>query len=109
MPYNTKYRYTETPSLIMLRYTHSVNEDFRCREDIVERLAAELLSSKSLVSASSTALRQCALCGFDGIGKTELALEFVRCHKSSFNAVFWVVANETAKIDHQYQQISLAL
>jgi hypothetical protein len=89
--------------------THSANEDFCGREDVLERLAAELLPSKNIVTASGTALRQFALCGFGGIGKTEIAREFARRHKTCFDAVFWVVADEIAKLDHHYQQISLAL
>lgn len=54
-------------------------------------------------------LRQFALCGFGGIGKTEIAREFCRRHKESFDAVFWVVSDEIAKLDHHYQQISLTL
>ena len=89
--------------------THSANEDFCGREDILERLATELLPSKNIVTASGSALRQFALCGFGGIGKTEIAREFSRRHKTSFNAVFWVTADEIAKLDYHYQQISLAL
>jgi hypothetical protein len=89
--------------------THFANADFCGREDILERLAAELLPSKNVVTASGTALRQFALCGFGGIGKTEIAREFARRHKNCFDAVFWVVADEIAKLDHHYQQISLAL
>lgn len=89
--------------------THSANEGFCGREDILERLATELLPSKNIVTASGTALRQFALCGFGGIGKTEIAREFSRRYKASFDAVFWVVADEIAKLDHHYQQISLAL
>ncbi|PYI30284.1 tetratricopeptide repeat domain-containing protein [Aspergillus indologenus CBS 114.80] len=89
--------------------THSANSDFCGREDVLERLAAELLPSKNVVAASSTGLRQFALCGFGGIGKTEIAREFARRHKARFDAVFWVVADEIAKLDHHYQQISLAL
>lgn len=89
--------------------THSANDDFCGREDILERLATELLPSKNTVTAAGTNLRQFALCGFGGIGKTELAREFARRHKASFDAVFWVVADEIAKLDHHYQQISLAL
>ncbi|GFF26775.1 probable disease resistance protein At1g58390 [Aspergillus udagawae] len=89
--------------------THSANDDFCGREDILERLAAELLPSKNIVTASGTALRQFALCGFGGIGKTEIAREFARRHKNCFDAVFWVVADEISKLDHHYQQISLAL
>jgi hypothetical protein len=72
-------------------------------------LAAELLPSKNTVTASGTALQQFALCGFGGIGKTEIAREFSRRHKASFDAVFWVAADEIAKLDHHYQQISLVL
>jgi len=89
--------------------THSGNGDFCGREDVLERLAYELLPSKNLATASGVALRQFALCGFGGIGKTEIAREFARRHKNSFDAVFWVVADEIAKLDHHYQQISLAL
>ncbi|KAJ5245741.1 hypothetical protein N7489_005837 [Penicillium chrysogenum] len=89
--------------------THSANEDFCGREDILEHLATELLPSKNIVTASGNALRQFALCGFGGIGKTEIAREFSRRHKASFDAVFWVMADEIAKLDHHYQQISLAL
>ncbi|EER42224.1 tetratricopeptide repeat domain-containing protein [Histoplasma capsulatum H143] len=89
--------------------TQSTNEDFCGREDILETLAAALLPSKNLVAASGTALRQFALCGFGGIGKTEIAREFSRRYKTSFDAVFWVVADEIAKLDHHHQQISLAL
>ncbi|RDW79835.1 hypothetical protein BP6252_04473 [Coleophoma cylindrospora] len=89
--------------------TRSANEDFCGREDILELLAAELLPSKNTVTASGTALRHFALCGFGGIGKTEIAREFCRRHKDSFDAVFWVVADEIAKLNHHYQQISLAL
>ncbi|EED20550.1 hypothetical protein TSTA_037680 [Talaromyces stipitatus ATCC 10500] len=89
--------------------THSPNEDFCGRKEILEHLAAELLPSKSVVTASGTTLRQFALCGFGGIGKTEIAREYSRRRKASFDAVFWVVADEIAKLDHHYQQISLAL
>ncbi|KAJ5955542.1 hypothetical protein N7501_009821 [Penicillium viridicatum] len=88
--------------------TQSANEDFCSREDILERLATELLPPKIRVTTSGTALRQFALYGFGGIGKTEIAREFARRHKNSCDAVFWVVADEIAKLDHHYQQISLA-
>ncbi|GKZ55459.1 hypothetical protein AnigIFM49718_000535 [Aspergillus niger] len=92
-----------------LFHIHSANRDFCGREDILERLVAELLPSQNNVTASDTTLRQFALCGFGGIGKTEIAREFSRRHKASFDAVFWVVADEVARLDHHYQQILLAL
>ncbi|EJP62260.1 tetratricopeptide repeat domain-containing protein [Beauveria bassiana ARSEF 2860] len=92
----------------LLNY-HSVNTDFCGREDVLGRLADELLPSTNVAAASGTGLRQFALCGFGGIGKTETAREFARRHKRHFDAVFWVVADEKSKLDHQYQKISLAL
>ncbi|KAI1741754.1 tetratricopeptide repeat domain-containing protein [Xylaria scruposa] len=89
--------------------THVVNSDFCGREDILSCIADELLPSKNAVTASGGTVRQFALCGFGGIGKTEIAREFARRHRDSFDAVFWVVADEVAKLDHHYQQISLAL
>ncbi|KAI0441439.1 tetratricopeptide repeat domain-containing protein [Xylaria telfairii] len=89
--------------------THVANNDFCGREDILKHIAAELLPSKNAVTASGGAVRQFALCGFGGIGKTEIAREFARRHRDSFDAVFWVLADEVAKLDHHYQQISLAL
>ena len=89
--------------------THSINDDFCGREDILKQIAAELLPSKTGVTALGTVLRQYALCGFGGIGKTEIAREFARRHKSSFDAVFWVIADEVAKLDEHFQQISLGL
>lgn len=82
--------------------THSVNEDFRGREDILERVAAELLPSKDGVRALSPPLRQFALCGFGGIGKTKVACEFVRRHIFDFDVVFWVMADEIAMLDLSY-------
>ncbi|UKZ83205.1 hypothetical protein TrVFT333_011010 [Trichoderma virens FT-333] len=100
--YATMSSYSPTMSEMPIKH-------FCGREDILERLATELLPSKNIVTASGTALRQFALCGFGGIGKTEIAREFARRHKESFDAVFWVMADEIAKLDHHFQQISLAL
>ncbi|KAL1884476.1 hypothetical protein Plec18167_002066 [Paecilomyces lecythidis] len=88
---------------------HSGNRDFFGREDVLALLAAELLPSKNMMTAPRMALRQFSLCGFGGLGKTEIAREFCRRHRASFDAVFWVVADDVAKLDHTFQQISLAL
>ncbi|TQV92527.1 tetratricopeptide repeat domain-containing protein [Cordyceps javanica] len=90
--------------------SHPVNVDFCGREDVLQLLADQLLPPANVVAATAGAApRQFALCGFGGIGKTEIAREFARRHKRHFDAIFWVVPDESSKLDHQYQQISLAL
>ncbi|KAJ5437887.1 uncharacterized protein N7458_008885 [Penicillium daleae] len=107
-PSNTETKKPLQLPCILLN-TYSANKDFCGREDILELLATELLPSKSTATASGSGLRQFALYGFRGIGKTEIARKFSRRHKTSFDAVFWVTADEIAKLDHHYQEISLAL
>ncbi|KAK5680154.1 hypothetical protein LTS10_007081 [Elasticomyces elasticus] len=106
-PNNGSRRLLNLPCFLL--DVHFANDDFCGREDILQRLATELLPSTTAVTASMTALRQFALCGFGGIGKTEIAREFCRRHKAAFDAVFWVMADEVAKLDNHYQQISMAL
>ncbi|KAJ8130476.1 hypothetical protein O1611_g3151 [Lasiodiplodia mahajangana] len=57
----------------------------------------------------SSGLRQFALCGLGGVGKTEIARQFALRFKDSFDAVFWVQADETAKLDRCFQEISVKL
>jgi hypothetical protein len=89
--------------------THSVNEDFSGREDILKLLANELLPPKNRVAASNPPFRQFALCRIGGIGKTEIAHEFVRRRLTNFDALFWVKADEVANLDLGYKRIPLAL
>lgn len=53
--------------------------------------------------------RQFALCGLGGVGKTEIAMEFALRYKNSFDAVFCVHADEAAKLDKCFQDISVKL
>lgn len=89
--------------------THSVNEDFRSREDIVKLLADKLLPPKNGVAASNPPFRQFALCGVRSIRKTEVAYEFVQHLLTHFNAVFWIKADKVANLNLSYKEISLAI
>lgn len=62
-------------------------------------------------AASQPGLRQFALCGLGGMGKTELASEFALRNKDTgnFDAIFWVRADEPAKLDQCFVDISVKL
>lgn len=86
------------------------NKDFFGREDVLDIIAEALLpQEEKLLSSENDGLRQFALCGFGGLGKTELALEFAHRHKNKFDAVLWVRADATAKLNEAYCELSVRL
>lgn len=50
-----------------------------------------------------------AICGIGGLGKTEIAVEFVHSHKSDFDAIFWVNAASTEKLHVCFREIAVKL
>ncbi|KAL8808246.1 MAG: hypothetical protein Q9200_004367 [Gallowayella weberi] len=86
------------------------NKDFFGREDVLDLIGQVLLPQKQkLISSQSEGLRQFALCGFGGLGKTEIALEFAHRHKHKFDAVLWVRADASAKLNQTYCDLSVRL
>lgn len=86
------------------------NPNFCGRDDVIDMIGREILPpTTKLVSSQNTGLRQFALCAMGGMGKTEIAQEFAIRHKEEFDAVFWVQADEIAKINQCYQHISTEL
>jgi hypothetical protein len=54
-------------------------------------------------------LRSFILCGLGGIGKTEIAIEYLHSRKESFQAIFWVSADTPEKLAAGYSEIARAL
>lgn len=80
--------------------------EFCAREDVLEQLAQELLPLDDEADRANARLRHFALCGLGGIGKTETAVEFCRRHSEHFDLIFWIVADNLAKLNEQCQQIA---
>ncbi|KAH3953529.1 hypothetical protein HBH53_029800 [Parastagonospora nodorum] len=94
----------------VLLETSTPNLTFRGRDDVINVIGQELLPPKTkLVSSQNTGLRQFALCAMGGMGKTEIAQEFAIRYREEFDAIFWVQADEIAKINQSYQRISTEL
>lgn len=70
---------------------------------------ALLPAKKKMISSEGDGLKQFALCGLGGLGKTEIALEFALQHKDDYDAIFWVRADTVAKLDDCYNDISIKL
>jgi len=69
----------------------------------------DALVPKGGSKASEFGLRQFALCGLGGMGKTELAAEFALRNTDNFDAIFWVRADEPAKLDQCFVDMSVKL
>lgn len=78
---------------------------------IEEALLPESLSASipALATKGETNPRTFAICGPGGMGKTQVAIEFVSRHRDKFDAVFWVHANDTSKLAQDFNEIALKL
>ncbi|KAI2822220.1 hypothetical protein CBS115989_2234 [Aspergillus niger] len=75
--------------------------NFVGRNADLEKLARLLLPN------ASTSQKIVTLHGLSGIGKTQLALRFIQCHKEDFTAVFWVNAHTRESIVQSLASVHL--
>lgn len=89
---------------------HTRNADFYPQDHLL-RLIGEALLPDNIESADAPHrdLKTFVLCGLGGIGKTELALEFVFTHQSQYDAVFFVHANDSTRLSEEFTRIALKL
>ena len=63
------------------------NANFVGREDLLEQLKENIEAGSGRAN-----MTEVVLYGTGGMGKTQLALEFVHCHHEDYSSVFWVNA-----------------
>ncbi|KAF1845081.1 uncharacterized protein K460DRAFT_394818 [Cucurbitaria berberidis CBS 394.84] len=88
------------------------NTDFFSREDALQFIETQLCSGHAAdegISQQTTVLKTCSLYGPAGIGKTQVAVEFVHRHMQDFDAVFWVHADEASKMIEDVNRITVQL
>jgi len=86
------------------------NKGFFGRQDVLKRLDECLLPSRDLlVSSQPDRIRVGLLCGMGGLGKTETAIEYAYSRREEFDAVFWVRAEDTGKLESDIAQIAMRL
>ncbi|KUJ08790.1 uncharacterized protein LY89DRAFT_724797 [Mollisia scopiformis] len=83
------------------------------RKAILEALDKALAPTSYLVGENPDVdlsnLKTVVICGPGGIGKTQLASQFAHRHTKYFDAIFWVHADESSKIAHDFTQIAFSL
>lgn len=104
------YRAPQLPCY--MHRNHRRNPTFFGREEILEAIEKALLPPSkdgSCVRAENKSLRSYALCGMGGIGKTEIAIEFMFAQKEKFDAIFWLQADNTTKLREGFSHIAVEL
>ncbi|KAG5772018.1 hypothetical protein H9Q72_001631 [Fusarium xylarioides] len=86
-----------------LRNPHRINPNFMGRGDVLHQVDEALLPSKSLHR------RTFSLCGFGGIGKTEIAIHYAFTREKAFDAIFWVEADQATKLGRSFDYIAKGL
>jgi hypothetical protein len=90
----------------------SKNPDFVGRSTILKAIDNALCPPTEKVedmNNRSGRLRTFAICGPDGIGKTQIASEFVHRHKGRFDAIFWMHGDGPSKIPQDFSSIATKL
>jgi hypothetical protein len=87
---------------------HARNEGFVGRARLLEEIRRALRPDAD--AARTVALTQVqAVHGLGGIGKTQLAIEFVHAQKAEFDAIFWVLADTPARLASDFADLAREL
>jgi len=76
--------------------------------DAIEKALCPQISTGRLEEEYAL-LKTFAICGPGGMGKSQLAIEFVNRNKTLFDAVFFVHADEHSKLAQDFNSIAIAL
>src|SRR5438045_672811 len=75
------------------------NGHFTGRED-------ELATLRKSLVANDPARRVQAVCGLGGVGKTQLALEYLYRNKEHYRIIWWLSADEAATLSLGYAKLA---
>ncbi|KAL8899113.1 MAG: hypothetical protein Q9207_006364 [Kuettlingeria erythrocarpa] len=93
-----------------MRKGHSRNPRFFGRMGELATLADALLPASPLpTDPVSKVLKSYCICGLGGIGKTELAAEFMFTNEAKYDAIFWLQADSETKLREGFSDISVEL
>lgn len=96
---------------------HHRSPYFSGRDDVLEQMDEVLLPRHPAATSAavppdegnSGVVRSFSVCGMGGLGKTELAIEYTHTRKANFDAVFWINAASSQKLDLGLREMALKL
>ena len=91
----------------------SRNKGFFGRIEVLQQIYSRFFPltpfEDDLLEQKPNEVKTFAICGPGGIGKTQIATEFVFTHKARYDAIFWIFADATAKISESFSRMALEL
>lgn len=86
------------------------NRDFCGRSDIINMIDhAFLQQEKKGRCVDQEHLRTFVLCGPGGIGKSQIANEYMWARKDEYEAIFWMKADDAAGLEQEFREIAIRL
>ena len=88
----------------------SANEEFQGRGDVLE-LVDKFLTPKSSygLTTGQKEPKTFTICGIGGIGKTQIAVEYIFSRRHLFDAIFWFQADDPQKLEAGFVQAAIQL
>ncbi len=99
---NAKLDYIRKLLPIVWNVPHIQNPNFTGRKDILSSLRL------ALTSGEPAAWKQAAF-GMGGVGKTQLAVEYIYRHKADYRVIWWVHSEEPAAMADDYAGLATSL
>ena len=85
---------------------HTKNKRFWPGNDVMDRIERALLPLPEDSGGGLPVLRTFVLHGIGGVGKTEIATEFVHRHQDKFDAIFFLHADVRSRLSNEYIRIA---
>ena len=82
------------------------NPDFYGRDEELTKIDEHLLPT---AAASDNPLRSFGICGMGGLGKTQIAVQYVYTRRTYFDAIFWLSADDKTELSQRFASIATQL
>ncbi|KAI1145041.1 P-loop containing nucleoside triphosphate hydrolase protein [Nemania diffusa] len=80
---------------------------FHGREEELDYIASKLLPDAKRLACPM--LRTCSVSGLGGVGKTELAYQYINKHRRDYDVIIFITADKTLRLSRQYKTLAVRL
>ncbi len=85
------------------------NTEFVGRLDIIDKIDDVFQPGVPATDQDSLGATTFTILGLSGIGKTQIAAQYMFLRKEEYDAIFWLQADSTVKLDGDFKQIAIRL